>query len=75
MTISAARRRQNEDSIRAAIDRLLRGQIPAGGGCDVKTLAQEAGYLVLRFTAPTVTSRRSSSVVWRTCEPRGICQT
>ncbi len=43
MTISAARRRQNEDSIRAAIDRLLRGQIPAGGGCDVKTLAQEAG--------------------------------
>ena len=43
MTISAAQRRQNEDSIRAAIDRLLRGQIPAGGGCDVKTLAQEAG--------------------------------
>jgi hypothetical protein len=43
VTISAARRRQNEDSIRAAIDRLLRGQIPAGAGCDVKTLAQEAG--------------------------------
>jgi hypothetical protein len=43
VTISAAQRRQNEDSIRAAIDRLLRGQIPAGGGCDVKTLAQEAG--------------------------------
>lgn len=43
MTVSAARRQQNEDSIRAAIDRLLRGQIPAGGGCDIKTLAQEAG--------------------------------
>jgi hypothetical protein len=29
--------------IRAAIDRLLRGDIPAGGGCDVSTLARGAG--------------------------------
>lgn len=42
MTISAAQRRNTEDRIRAAIDRLLRGQIPPGGGCDVKTLAAEA---------------------------------
>jgi hypothetical protein len=43
MTISPAQRRQNEDSIRAAIDRLLRGEIPPRGGCDIKTLAHEAG--------------------------------
>ncbi|MBV9448453.1 MAG: hypothetical protein JO345_21420 [Streptosporangiaceae bacterium] len=43
MTISPAQRRQTEDSIRAAIDRLLRGQIPPGGACDVTTLASEAG--------------------------------
>lgn len=42
MTISAAQRRQTEDRIRAAADRLLRGHIPSGGGCDVKTLAAEA---------------------------------
>jgi hypothetical protein len=43
VTISATERRQTEDRIRAAADRLLRCQIPAGGGCDVKTLAAEAG--------------------------------
>lgn len=43
MTISDAQRRRTEDSIRAATDRLLRGQIPTDGGCDVKTLASEAG--------------------------------
>lgn len=43
MTISATQRRQTEDRIRAAADRLLRGQIPPGGACDVKTLAAEAG--------------------------------
>jgi hypothetical protein len=43
VTISPAQRRQTEDSIRAAIDRLLRGQIPPGGACDVATLASEAG--------------------------------
>jgi hypothetical protein len=43
VTISEAQRRQTEDRIRAAIDRLLRGQIPPGDNCDVRTLAIEAG--------------------------------
>ena len=43
MTISAEQRRQTENTIRAAIDRLLRGQIPPGGACDISTLAKEAG--------------------------------
>jgi len=42
MRISAQQRQHNEARIRAAIDRLLRGDIPADGGCDVKTLAREA---------------------------------
>ena len=41
--LSADQRHQNETRIRAAIDRLLRGQIPANGKCDIKTLAREAG--------------------------------
>ncbi|HEV2633811.1 MAG TPA: hypothetical protein VGX23_01620 [Actinocrinis sp.] len=36
-------RAHNEAAIRAAMDRLLRGQIPPGGKCDLKTLAAEAG--------------------------------
>jgi HAMP domain-containing protein len=43
MRLSAEQRHQNENRIRAAIDRLLRGQIPPGGKCDVMTLAQAAG--------------------------------
>lgn len=43
MRISAAQRTENENRIRAAMDRLLRGEIPPGGKCDVKTLACEAG--------------------------------
>ena len=43
MRISAAQRIQNENRIRAAMDRLLRGEIPASGNCDIKTLAREAG--------------------------------
>lgn len=43
MTISAEQRRQTEDSIRAAIDRLLQGQIPPGGACDISTPAKESG--------------------------------
>ena len=42
MRISADQRQQNETRIRAAMDRLLDGQIPPGGRCDVKTLAREA---------------------------------
>jgi len=43
MPLSAAQREQTEKNIRAAIDRLLAGHIPADGGCDAKTLAREAG--------------------------------
>jgi hypothetical protein len=43
MRITAAQRAANENRIRAAIDRLLRGEIPPGGRCDIKTLAAEAG--------------------------------
>jgi hypothetical protein len=41
--ISAAQRVQNENRIRAAMDRLLRGEIPPGGNCDIITLAGQAG--------------------------------
>ncbi|GKQ35823.1 hypothetical protein [Streptomyces sp. A012304] len=43
MALSQQQRDQIERRIRAAIDRLLAGQIPPGGACDVKTLAREAG--------------------------------
>lgn len=43
MTLSHQQRDQIERRIRAAVDRLLAGQIPPGGACDVKTLAREAG--------------------------------
>ncbi|UCA50509.1 hypothetical protein LEL86_14965 [Streptomyces sp. WA6-1-16] len=42
MRISAAERTENENRIRSAMDRLLRGEIPPGGKCDIKTLAIEA---------------------------------
>jgi hypothetical protein len=41
--ITEEARSQNEAAIRAAMDRLLRGEIPPGGTCDLKTLAREAG--------------------------------
>ncbi|MFF4078914.1 hypothetical protein ACFYZN_05870 [Streptomyces sp. NPDC001777] len=41
--ISEADRTRNEEAIRAAMDRLLRGELPPGGKCDLKTLAAEAG--------------------------------
>jgi hypothetical protein len=40
--ITTAQRTENENRIRAAMDRLLRGEIPPGGRCDIKTLAAEA---------------------------------
>ena len=43
MRISAAQRTENHSRIRAAMNRLLRGEIPPGGNCDIKTLAREAG--------------------------------
>ncbi|MFE4518621.1 hypothetical protein ACFRMQ_31075 [Kitasatospora sp. NPDC056783] len=42
MRITAAQRTENENRIRAAMDRLLRGEIPPGGKCDIRTLAREA---------------------------------
>ena len=42
MRISAAQRIQNENRIRATMYRLLRGEIPLGGGCDITTLAAQA---------------------------------
>nr|WSZ96782.1 hypothetical protein OH820_14915 [Streptomyces sp. NBC_00857] len=42
MRISTAQRTENENRIRATMDRLLRGEIPPGGKCDIKTLAGEA---------------------------------
>lgn len=36
-------RGQKETAIRAAMDRMLRGEIPPGGKCDVKTLAAAGG--------------------------------
>ncbi|WP_329612353.1 hypothetical protein OG244_02740 [Streptomyces brevispora] len=43
MKISAAQRTENENRVRATMDRLLRGELPPGGRCDIKTLAREAG--------------------------------
>lgn len=43
MRITAAQRIHNENRIRAAMDRLLRGEISPGGNCDIKTLALSAG--------------------------------
>ncbi|MEU7551507.1 hypothetical protein AB0B01_03940 [Streptomyces sp. NPDC044571] len=41
--ISDETRTRNEQAIRAAMDRLLRGDLPSGGKTDLKTLAAEAG--------------------------------
>lgn len=43
MKITVAQKTDNENRIRAAMDRLLRGEIPPGSRCDIKTLAREAG--------------------------------
>ena len=37
MRISTEQRHQNEARIRTAIDRLLAGDLPPGGKCDVRT--------------------------------------
>jgi hypothetical protein len=52
--ISAAQRIQNENRIRAAMDRLLRGEIPPGGSCDITTLARVALLTELRGGSPHV---------------------
>lgn len=42
-------RGQKEAAIRAAMDRLLRGEIPPDGKCDVKTLASASGVTRAAF--------------------------
>ncbi|GGV54710.1 hypothetical protein [Streptomyces spectabilis] len=51
MRITDEQRRQAEDRIRAAIDRLLRGELPSRGRCDLKTLAAQAGVNRTAFYA------------------------
>ncbi|MCX4884827.1 hypothetical protein ACKI1I_32290 [Streptomyces turgidiscabies] len=41
--ISDETRRNNEAAIRQVMDRLLAGDVPSGGKCDIKTLATQAG--------------------------------
>lgn len=43
MRISDEQRRDTEQRIRAAARALLAGELPAGGKCDVTTLARQAG--------------------------------
>ena len=43
MRLSRQQLADNEAKIMAAISRLLDGDIPPGGKCDIKTLAGEAG--------------------------------
>ncbi|MEV7188766.1 hypothetical protein [Kitasatospora sp. NPDC093102] len=47
--ITEETRVRNEVAIRAAMDRLLRGEIPDGSRCDLKTLAQESGVARTAF--------------------------
>jgi hypothetical protein len=49
--ISDETRIRNEESIRSAMDRLLRGDLPPGGKCDLNTLAAEAGVTRTAFYA------------------------
>src|SRR3989442_9311832 len=42
MRLSARQRQANETRIRAVMDRLLAGHVPAGANCDVSTLARLA---------------------------------
>ncbi len=44
MRLSRQQIADNEAQIRAAMTRLLNGDIPAGGKCDITTLAGEAGF-------------------------------
>ena len=41
--LTSGARARTEERIRAAMDRLLRGDIPSGGRCDIKTLAAQVG--------------------------------
>jgi hypothetical protein len=69
MRITAAQRTENENRIRAAMDRLLRGEIPPGCRCDIKTLAIEASVDRTAFygTRPYPTSAKSSNAASKPC--------
>ena len=43
MRLSRQQLLDNETKIRTAMNRLLNGDLPTGGKCDIKTLAREAG--------------------------------
>ena len=43
MPLTSQQRQQTEARIRAAAGQLLRGDLPPGGRCDIKTLASAAG--------------------------------
>jgi hypothetical protein len=43
MRLSPQQRHASETRIRQAMDRLLRGDLPPGGKCDITTLARESG--------------------------------
>lgn len=43
MRLTPEQRHRNETRIRATMDRLLRGDLPPGGKCDIKALARESG--------------------------------
>jgi hypothetical protein len=43
MRLTPQQRHHNETKIRAAIDRILRGDLPPSGKCDTTTLARESG--------------------------------
>jgi hypothetical protein len=43
MRLSPQQRHHNETKIREVMHRLLCGDLPPGGKCDIKTLARESG--------------------------------
>ena len=51
--ISEDAKGRTEAALRAAMDRLLRGDLPPGGKCDLKTLAAEAGVTRTGFYPKT----------------------
>jgi hypothetical protein len=57
MPLTNEQRQRNEAAIRAAMDRLLRGDLPPAGRCDLKTLAREAGVARTGFYPRTTSGR------------------
>ena len=55
MRITAAQRTENENRIRAAMDRLLRGEIPPGGTATSRPSPAKPESTAPGFTAPGLT--------------------